>query len=813
MARFAAQLLGVIVILQALPTAAVEIIHVPGGVPNLSSAISQIDDGGVIEMANGTYDSPAGGWLFGDLGKSFSIRAAAGATVRLDGNSNYPVFRLQNGVLDLDDQVTFEGVVFSNGLSTLNGVAGGVSISRAAAVFVDCVFDSNGSNATITGGGGAVVFEQSVVSFVRCAWTDNWARNEGAGLKVGSESTVAVHDSTFTGNAVNLPGHRTTAAGGGIHVGNADLFVSNTRFESNEAGYVGGGLYAIGSWLDPVSVPRSVIDVANCTFVDNVAAPDAGVTPPAPTEGGGVHAEDQTTIRIFNSRFLTNSAENGGGLNLYRAVVEVEGSVFRGNRATGIGSSRGFGGAISAISNDTSADGTTNRPSAHLTVSGSLFEARFGGVTSGGQSAAGIFASGDTNRQYGNSGVIPDPNLSLNRATVEIRNSVFSDCDVLDNGVKSGVGGGINVSLVDLLATGLVMINNDATGATSQGGALRGIVESQASVSGTIFAGNSVQRFGGAIFVQGIHVEISDSIVVENQDGDQLYGAAIFSAPDTSTGVSITGFVESSIISNTSDLGLLIFDDDRQGTPTTPINDVRYNDNTLFDRSQGAQLYRDPLNGGSKTVSELNSLVINRTGGTPSTTKSQSNNLDPGSAPEAAAIVAAPPTVLPLAAAGDGVGGTDSFIGYAWSGGSATLDGFSVSGNTGLDSAGVGIHTLAVGGTNDSATITNGSAPSASFTASPIAITSGQSADLQWSIAAGSFLGVAIDHGVSIPSNPSGSVTVWPTVTTTYHLLMRAEEGSDYLEATVYVDEIPPETLFSDGFESGDPSVWSAVTP
>ena len=60
-----------------------------------------------------------------------------------------------------------------------------------------------------------------------------------------------------------------SSAGGAIHVGNADLLVSNSSFVGNEAGFVGGGIYAIGTWQSPVTTPRSVIQVANCTFEDN----------------------------------------------------------------------------------------------------------------------------------------------------------------------------------------------------------------------------------------------------------------------------------------------------------------------------------------------------------------------------------------------------------------------------------------------------------------------------------------------------------------------------------------------------------------
>jgi len=48
---------------------------------------------------------------------------------------------------------------------------------------------------------------------------------------------------------------------------------------------------------------------------------------------------------------------------------------------------------------------------------------------------------------------------------------------------------------------------------------------------------------------------------------------------------------------------------------------------------------------------------------------------------------------------------------------------------------------------------------------------------LNWSVTAGTFLDVAIDHGVTIPSSPSGSVQVSPPVDTNYWLYVITKEG------------------------------------
>src|SRR4051794_20965887 len=57
----------------------------------LQQALDSVSDGGVIELAAGTYSAPTGGWtIFPDLSggtRSFTVRAAAGANVVLTGNN------------------------------------------------------------------------------------------------------------------------------------------------------------------------------------------------------------------------------------------------------------------------------------------------------------------------------------------------------------------------------------------------------------------------------------------------------------------------------------------------------------------------------------------------------------------------------------------------------------------------------------------------------------------------------------------------------------------------------------------------------
>ena len=336
----------------------------------LQQAIVQANDGDVIELAGGTYSSPVGGFAIDDLGKGFTIRATAGATVVLDGGGARDIVRFINSCLTRGRPVTFEGLTFRSGFSETAGIAGAVTLQRAEATFRNCTFEGNQANvsrAASTGGGGTIVAVGSRAFFSNCSWSGNSSGNYGGALAVETGSAAFIHASQFVGNRTNLPGHLQTAPGGAIHVGNSVLRVSNSRFEGNQAGYVGGALYAIGLWSDPAG---SDVLVTNSTFVDNLAQRDPSVSFPFPTEGGAIHLEDLATARIYNSRFLTNRAFDGGAVNLYRAIVEIHDSVFQGNRASGgePENFKGLGGAISAISNDandaSTDSGSINRRSA-----------------------------------------------------------------------------------------------------------------------------------------------------------------------------------------------------------------------------------------------------------------------------------------------------------------------------------------------------------------------------------------------------------------------------------------------------------------
>ena len=799
----------------------------------LQSAIESVADGGIIELTPGTYVAPVNGFQIVDPDKTFTIRAISPRTAILDGVGNRSILRYLVNNPGERGWVHFEGLDFENGRSTSQVEAGGVTVDNGGATFTDCEFENNASNpGTGIGGvgGGTAVILGSVAYFFDCVWRDNTSSSQAPAMYVGDDSTAFVHAGLFIGNRSNQANHRIHALGGGLLVFNSRVTITNTRFEHNEAGFAGGALYVVGNYNDSDPLPQAYVTVANCTFVDNMALNHPTVTPPSPTEGGAVHVENQATIVIHNSRFFTNTAHLGGAVSLYRATGEIHGSVFRGNQATGRPGFRGFGGAIKASSLDTPADGSTNRPPASLVLTDSIIQGSWGGVDEVTQLGGGVHVGGDTNRQYGENGVSRMQGLTANRMPVTITDVVFTDLQV-DEMIadQTSSGGAIYGELVDLDMSGCLIVNSEATGTWGRGGAAGFLSQSRLDISDTTFAGNSADREGGAIYVIGSEVDVDGCTFIANEVSpgvaeEEPYsrGAAIFSSVQQGKSLSVTGAVANSVF--VDHVGLPIYDDDRTlADGGGIINDLRYNGNQFYNTTFAQKMYKESIvQHWAMTTAELNTLVVDRDAstvgncnpGTPPecTKKSQVANFTLGSEPTTGTLVAVPPTIIDEVAKGDAATATESFLGYAWSGSSATLNGQGLGSRTGIvEDADIGTHTLRVDGQNAVDQILNGAEPFATLTAIPATIPAGQSATLQWQTLAGSFLESGIDWAVDTGSTAAGTRSVRPAHTRTFSLIVAAREGGTATQATVWVDDSPPEQLFADGFESGNTSAWSTT--
>lgn len=656
-----------------------KVIRVPKDIKDLPTAIRSVKDGDIIEMAQGTYPAPPKGFSISNLGKAFTIRAAAGATVILDGKGTATILRFKNGNRSRGKRVTFERLIFQNGFSKTEGDGGAVTLSAAEARFVNCKFLSNTASGRTTGGGAVRVIAGSDATFVNTEWRGNSSANRGGALEINF-STAAIEGGAFLENRTNLPGHKRTASGGAIYVLDGTLRVSDARFERNQAGWVGGAIYAFGKWADPVDVPKSDLTVVRSTFLENVAINDPCCAPAGPTQGGAIHVENQTTLRLQHSHLLANRARLGGAIDNYRAIVEVTGSQFQWNRALE-GTALGSGGAIFAASNETAADGLINRRPSAVTIADSLLQ---GGISEPAAHTGGcITAGGDASRAYGENGAVQMGTLDENRARIEVRSSVFADCDVQREPTGGGFGGALQANLANLILEDSMVVESDARGDNAGGGGVSVQGESVAAIARTTFARNSAST-GGALHAGGSTIQVSQCRFFGNLAGSfgnlaQSRGAAVFAIPLLAQHRprNVSGAVTDSTFSQNA--GLAVWD---AAPASGPVNEVLYHNNQFHETTFGDRVYvHTRLAPNGADVATMNTL------------KGNSGNLRQFSPPVAGTLRAAPSVVgtgAPAAAA--------TFLHFAWSGRSASLDGQVLTARSGIVPAGPGPHTLVVDG-------------------------------------------------------------------------------------------------------------------
>jgi predicted outer membrane repeat protein len=409
---------------------------------------------------------------------------------------------------------------------------------------------------------------------------------------------------------------------------------------------------------------------------------------------------------VTGSWFTGNTAQFGGALSSYRALIGVAGSVFQGNGGNPEASDLAVGGAICALSNDSpdssTAGGQNPRP-AGVTIAGSLFQ---GNLASGGaplaNAGACILAAGDANHLYGLGGLTPNGTLQSNRATVAVSGSVFDACDIQAGPAGGGAGGAFSGALVALTLDSSLVLDSSAAGGSGAGGGIYVSGESAAAIERTAFAGNTAGLAGGALYGTGSAVDVSASLFVAGQVAagaagpvNESRGAALYFQPLGSGQPHAGSGDASGIISGSTfsqNAGLPLWDVDLAGPG--PINIMQYGGNGFYSTAFGGKVYVDTLADPGRTgedVAALNSLVVSHGGG-PAVVKSPVPNTALATPPAAGSLLAVPPAGAPGAT-------SPAFLAYAWSGGSATLDGAPLARLEGpVAGAAQGTHTLVVDG-------------------------------------------------------------------------------------------------------------------
>ena len=473
----------------------------------LADAFQNVAHGGTIDVAPGTYTAPSspapGGFRLGtDKNRSFTVRARNGlGSVTLTGGNATPVVVLDT--LAAGRWITFEGLRFVNGRSTVANFAGGATVKNARATFSECEFVGNLAATGAIGGGGLGLFGGATALVERALFENNRALGEGGAIfaqkgaaPYDSPSTLWVLGTTFranceTGTISSCASNDGNGAGGAILVRNSTLRVADSLFENNTAGWVGGAIYGYGSFSCTTpycAAPAADLLVVRSRFSGNSAANTALA---AATQAGAIHVEYCARLRLFHSILEDNRAESAGAVQGFLATVEIYDSVLRGNRATWT-AGLGAGGAVGVQSSPDAACAGQNLPAAVLRIERSLVEGGSAGAQEA-QLGGCIYAAGDaTNAGSGSC----QSGQGARCAQVTILNSAIFDCAVARQfaGSTAVSGGGFFLQRAHATMSDVLVARNLATGAATgvcpAGGA--GVVSQDARLVMTdvLYSGN-----------------------------------------------------------------------------------------------------------------------------------------------------------------------------------------------------------------------------------------------------------------------------------------------------------------------------------
>ena len=468
-------------------------VTVPTQYPTIQAAIDAVlagqqPDGTTINVQANTYTEAL---VIGTTTKSLTVRAIGGSVI-VDATGKGGAALSISGA---SGQIVFIGLTFQH------GVAGGFVISASSPSFYNCIFQWN---TAYSGGGGTL--SSSNATFTTSVIQNNSAARWGGGVYIaqGSKpvftSTDIINNVSGTGGA----GVGNNGAGGGVFSMDSSPTLRASHINNNTSRFAAGGIYAAGIFGSPYG--RAMLLVQDSEVGNNTSLQFPGE--PNPSEGGGIHIEDNVTGTLTRVRVHDNSAGTGGGLNAYRARYDITDSVIESNHAT---AAVGIGGGISTNSNFA----TAQAPGSIVYLTTSLVRnntaAIGGGIVSVGDNASG-------------SGI---------KAFLTLTNSV------VDHNTGQSQGGGILATRTVLASTGSMITSNTVSGgANPYGGGLLIATFSDATLNTTTIANNTASQYGGGLFVSDHSViNMSGSTVYANTASDATArGGGLFIATSDQSG-------------------------------------------------------------------------------------------------------------------------------------------------------------------------------------------------------------------------------------------------------------------------------------
>jgi predicted outer membrane repeat protein len=527
-------------------------VTVPGNYSTIQEAINASPNGTTINVQPGTYREAL---VINGTSKSLTIRGVSGAAATIVDATGKGAAAIN--IFHVTGTIVIDGLTFRN--AAVNTSGGGFIVNTSSPSFVNCVFEQNSA---IDGAGGALY--SSNATFTNCVFRANAARHFGGGIYMVNSRPVLtncdiINNASGTGGA----GEGNTGAGGGLLSQDSSPTIRGGRVSGNSSKFAAGGIFHFGSYGAAVA---SLV-VEDVEIADNVSTQFNSAE--NPSEGGGVHIEDNAIATLTRVRVVRNKANTGGGLNSYRARYDVVDSIIESNDAlptASAPSTTGVGGGIAAQSNNPS---SPVRPGAVVNLTRTLVRANTGPYSGG-----GIAVFGD--------------NFTSTKGTFTMTNSV-----VADNQAKNQ-GGGVLINRTNATISGSLIINNSVVGGTVPfGGGITAVTNVSLNMTGTTIAGNTAGLYGGGVFVsEGTTFDIGSSRLYGNvsQSGDAGGGIFIAGAGATS------GSVHDSIIADNSNYQISDF----------RCSTVRFDDNTITPSAGQSDVYVSGCGDRYTSIAQLN---------------------------------------------------------------------------------------------------------------------------------------------------------------------------------------------------------------
>ncbi len=217
-----------------------------------------------------------------------------GAGFTLNGNNQASIFYVDS------ENVTIKNITFINGYYTSDG-GGAIYWEGNNGYLLNCIFMNNSANE-----GGAIYVDGAYnLIIANSKFIENNATNGGAIYWLGGYGLI-------TGNSFDM--NSAVEDSGAVYFRSINGVIKDSNFTNNRAHY-NGAVYMN-------SMHGTVID---CVFASNAATDSAGA----------LGWEKRGNGTIINSRFINNSASNGGAIYLNNSTsFIITDSIFENNTAT-----------------------------------------------------------------------------------------------------------------------------------------------------------------------------------------------------------------------------------------------------------------------------------------------------------------------------------------------------------------------------------------------------------------------------------------------------------------------------------------------